>query len=996
MTSDNLTPTTKSTPSENPAGSTETSSSSSSTAKSNLDNDVSESGSISSSTSIDSTPITPPRSTTPLQLNYSDSTITPTEPQTPPPSHSRDGLNFLDGSGSSNDSSVNTSPFKLPQSILKNLTPTKARRSNSENHSHHHHHHHHHHELSKIRREGILKARRDKLIKKSKRIHEKLDQLKKINQSIQQNRIQRLTTDYHRAAERRHKYLQDIKRRASTGACIVNASLITNEKIMNDIEPTPSSSNSQTSTESTANNESKFQQYVHDKEVKEKSVHILKSKILTKYEHLSPGEIFDQFGKDKPMAKDITFILQHYGVPHTFDSCRLFFGAFIMEPEFNKCVGEHFRSNPMFNSNLPNQESRNYLKCFIWLLLYKFSHELIMDFEQLLINGDEGDSKAMFIKTWKSYCFVFKIFKQLDYQDLNKMIDSAINTVNTQLDLIGNDLMDQEDEAIEDSDDTDYYQAITNHKQNFLKEKKQLNSLYDQSKQDEFFNDEESQTFLLSLNHELQFNQSLTSSSDARRLHRKKFHIPHLKYLTSINWRHYWFKAYFSQLRNSNKTQSHISMKTGILKLSMTNSNSNLVNDFIDINDVYKSLHILKSDYSHRVNWSSRSELRDLVHSLSIDLYHYYCKTNNISILSQFHSLNSVAEGVSYIQYIKQSLLDIQRTIEKLNPRDYILKEYPQKCLDIIEHDPELALQDNMLIFSHHIQEFETLVSNILFNAYKINSFQILVESETYHIIEDCRNANVLYSKHFVNSPHLLFPRFYKFLKVFKNNNHLDLNNYLHILESTSYNFKKEVDSKALNYFQMIYFDVLVYTVGKWDNDVICEDELNLFYCDKMMSYRYEIKKFIKSNVLTYILSSFNVSDLNNCFNKILESSGKVYKRRVSKFDNKDGFDYEEIRLRAFLMSELNIAEVTVDSIIHVYKHSNHLESVFMSKFTTLLKDFTATPYSLKMNQALTSVFPWCKSVTSSLIMKIRELIVFFTNVYGQIFTWIYQDLGRP
>ncbi|KAK6205547.1 uncharacterized protein RJT21DRAFT_16656 [Scheffersomyces amazonensis] len=887
------------------------------------------------------------------EINESDHTITTEEESPHRPSTPNQNLDDVLMDGAS-DSSPNSSPsqFKLPDSILKNLTPLghlgKSHRRYSDER----------YDMIKKRRQSLLEFKRDKLLAKSKLITEKLRKLSETNISIRNDKLIKLHTDYSEAKDRRQKYLDRIKRRASHSNSIMeNFHLIQDQiksspSINTDIIITTTSvpsTSSVPSTVPTRTTEEQFDKYVHEKYIKEVSSKILNSGILDNFDQRKSKEVFTLFGKDSSYRNEIRSILYFYNIPQLSRSYRTFFYAFLMICEFKECVFKKMGYHPSFNTNLPNQETRNFIKNFIWLLLFKFANEVIADFKILLKTG----SNELLLKSWKSYTFVFKIFKGYDYQDLHKMINSAINTVNTQIDLVG------------DEDDDD--ESLADHRDNFVKEKNQLESLYDESL-DQFFGDEETQVFLSAIDHELRFDDGTFRNT----ISVKSFYLPKMKHLSKSQWRKFWFNYYL----NKGPSNSKILMRSGILKSNIETKN----NIFVSIDDVYKCLGLNRTN-QEKSDTIQVSELVNLVYSIFLDLCLFYNKSGKSISPSRlkFKVTKESQDKSNGYGLIQEHLLMINELISIVSPDDYIMHEHSKKCSDIFQQgtlDDETVRKQ----LTYNLREFESLVSSLLLNSYNVHSFENLVQIETSHLIYSSPYYNALNSKMFVSSPHMLFPKFYRFLKAFDHRNKLDLNNYLHILDST-YRCRLQVNPTSLGFFKHLYFDLVCH---EYAPQYLLPDELNVLYLEDLQGLNREIGNFIESNALVYVtygITSMNVSDR---FTEVVAYFTEENNENNENKDNKGD-------LRSFLIETLGISATDAFRVSSVMENTTQLRTVYYSKLLQGLKKD-----GQDLQQYFSTVFPWSKTQSLQLVTKIQRLVEYVVQVYGQIFSWIYDDLGRP
>ncbi|KAK6459179.1 uncharacterized protein RJT20DRAFT_13789 [Scheffersomyces xylosifermentans] len=862
------------------------------------------------------------------------------------------------------------SPFQPPPYILKNLTPvkkTKTKRDYSEHHN---------------RRAQYLSNKQELLKHRALKINQKINEVKAQRYQEVQSQIENLNNNLKMVNSRRQQYLRFVSERAGS---FLNKQLPRRKSLVSSRQlPLQPKRNTRLSTSKPLVLEKRFDstnlqvlQRMLKSALYDRNLKILNdSRFLHRFTLFNSDYSFAEgvrsLSRSSAIKNALVYILKYFDVPDPLMTSEPYSGflyAFILIADYHDCVNDG-SIHPGFNCNLENNEHENCLNNFIWLLVYKHANEMIDNFKQVL---KVGYATTAFLESWQNYAFLLAILKRRHFGNIKLILQQSIDLTAELIELLGDD------------------EAGVNRKSK-LELEKQLLEKYPSFRAQDIFESPESTNFLTTVNlelHQILGNPASTrsypriySTSRVVRYQNSWFSIPMVSSMRESEWRKYWFKKFsrgnHDRMFPESIRSGHVSTKTKYAKSR----------EMLDVEDILTEVKG-KSQESHIERCKSHLHMGLKMKTIYDELFQYY-KSYSETYLDNYDPDN--------IERILDSLFNedgkelskhyftlIDNLLEKPISGSSIVR-FPSNWRELLDNE------DKFEELADLIQEFEKSVANLWINECKIDSFEMFKRFENVVCLVKAPNFGKLKSSFFTNSPNLLFPKFYAFLKRLTNANMNDLVNMstLHACMETPRVYGNEHNESAKKYFSSIYSDLIT----RKDTHYFEENELNKVYLFDLLKIHRMVIKLVGGNTGLMLVSSF-YSTLT------IDNIAVIAKfQPIAAFNDIYEVASNPDRLLQTLQEKLpkwfgrSIQDLNFDSFkAYFLRNHDRIFSLLVQKFTTLCKMQADTVTS---QQILQGNFRFCQQHTEAIVHEISALTAYIYKVYGPLLNWIYKDLGSP
>lgn len=709
-----------------------------------------------------------------------------------------------------------------------------------------------------------------------------------------------------------------------------------------------------------------------------------------------------------------------------------------------------FNHHSGVNSNVSKNPLDNLLSNALPLLTFKMSQILIRTFTRFLNESSLHDiitpfsmERLKLAKVWRYYHFVFDCFKSNHLKNCLVINESAIDIVNRQLDIV--DLLSVESGLDED------IQGLHHQRKFLLNSRVNLNTTIVPEVTKDWTNiGMTSSEFIQSIQDitELvnnipsfpQVRADMSALNEATKSNRrsnqsfKKFEIG-LNSLDSMcfiippgisvfDWRKYWMDKLMkdklgSSVLHHGETQH--SELYGIPRKMSTGRISPMLDYQFEDNEDYEKLGILKV-YEKYENLHRIETFPELLHQVAANA--------NYVFLNIYDFIKNNTEFPSLLfEDNDDCLQDIMNDFESI-----------KTILDDYEESDNYATA--LKYFRLHLSNMRTLLSVGGFERFKVISrIEILMEELSQpdenadvsyyrnHIIDHiakvywdleiiifikwvnlCKLPSIRYMKFFeniykfvsskshriemgTNSPHLRFPKFYKFLE----------DNY-----DAGFSF---------NYLTMVRASLEVPTLSKNGPRLLASKRAFLFYKKVFINYIFsERKQSIKHNdfielyeadfasigdkLSRILLTSTIMNILVNCNNK----PGKPNYHQIGEFVYTNLKEWPPNALVAKVINEIygdntdqNWLQVYLTRQIGSTQSTNGIKLVLAKKFKQIFNEESNSAAFLSNRRSIiTSNFQFIIKHAVNLTNEINCLVELIYEVYNPLLNWIYRDIGEP
>lgn len=708
-----------------------------------------------------------------------------------------------------------------------------------------------------------------------------------------------------------------------------------------------------------------------------------------------------------------------------------------------------FNHHSGVNSNVSTNPLDNLLSNALPLLTFKISQLLIKTFTRFLNEASLEDIIAPFsmerlklAKAWRYYHFVFDCFKSNHLKNCLVINESAIDIANRQLDIV--DLLSVESGLDEDIE-------VLHHQRKFLLNSKvNLNTTIDLEvmkdwtnigmTSSEFIQSIQDITELVSiLPSSPQVRADISALNEATKSNRrinqsfKKFEIGFNSLdstsfiippgISVFDWRKYWMDKLMKDKVASSEphhSETQHSEMYGIPSKMSTGRISSMLDYQFEDNEDYEKLGILR----------------------------VYEKYENLHRIESFTELlHQVAANANYV------FLSIYDFIKNNTEFPLLLLEEDDDCLQDIMNDFEsikIILDDYeesdnystaLNYFRLHLSNMRTLLSVGGFERFKVISrIETLMEelaqphansdihyykkqidnvSRVYWDLEIiifikwvnlCKIPSIRYMKLFeniykfvsskshriemgTNSPHLRFPKFYKFIE---DNYDADFSfNYLTMVRASleiptlSRNSPRLLASKrAFLFFKKVFIN---YIFNERKQSIRHNDFIELFEAD-FVSIEEKLSRILLTSTIINILVNYN------------SKSGKPNYHQIGTFVYTNVNDWPPKTLVAKVIKEIygdstdqNWLQVYLTRQISSTQSTNGIRLVLSKKFKQIFdEDSNSAAYLSKRRSIITSNFHFITKHAVELTNEINYLVELIYEVYNPLLNWIYRDIGEP
>jgi hypothetical protein len=821
------------------------------------------------------------------------------------------------------------SNFQLPPFILKNLTPIKKKKGAS-------------HDQGNWRRDQQLESRINGLKERSALIETRLQNLRLQRTLLMNDRIRSVQKNHKSATSRRNEYLELVKARAKRFTTrrdpteMTKCGWVYQERIEEQSKGELLESATQASPQ------------FSNEEVVECLRKVRESRYLDRLEASSFREA--RILTCSPYNSNVKVILSHLMEYHP--TWSHFFYAFVMIADFKDSIGRNFK-HPGFNTNVENVKE-NYVNNFIWVLLYKCSKELIGEFRKVITTGELKGLE--FLKAWDDYFFMFKIFKQIHFNNLNKILVQAISIIQNQMELVDEDLQPQLKR---------------------LQCEKALLWTYNRPP----VQDQRTATFIENLEYRID-ELFLPQNFEAPKLWDRNvinygttfvydnvvFRMPALNYVLAMEWRVYWF----GKFRNLQTREAPKIMQTGHCR--------SLSRPKHDTNEFLKEMNYQdKNPFNSLYEQDEVDQMKNLGHILSklTENVLEYISAKSPKRLAESRRIDFIVSCLSK-ESNKDSwillLTDYLQELVSIFDGD-LVAQLPQKCLEGIY----LNNDQSQMILLENLQEIDAIVANWWLQKCGFADLESFQQFENVYVYINAKNFANLRPGIFTNSPALVFPKFHSSLTGFL------LKNYLNMVEG-SYSrpkiFNTTPDPKAFKFFNT-YFNNLVI---KGDFKL---NELNQLYINHLKKLHYKLKNIVEANTCVLLIKNY-YPNLNS--QTLFSSMYEMWNQIDEELDFKHNIDDELISLtiQASFHKFLNTPDI--QPFLKYYFSSRHqISTLTLKKVANLMTIEDENHF----NSYATSIFGSSAHI-KPLMDEASTLNKFIYNLYQPILNWIYIDLGKP
>lgn len=810
------------------------------------------------------------------------------------------------------------SNFQLPPYILKNLTPLKKKSGAK-------------HEQTHMRRDQQLESKINRLKERSVTIETKLQNLRLQRTLLMNDRIRNVRNSHMSAVSRRNAYLELVRSRAKRFTSRRDSETtwpIPEPKQVVIVPASPKQSN--------------------EEDVLDCLHKLRESRYLDKLEAASFREV--RILTVSAYNANIQTILSHLLGHHP--SWSHFFYAYMMLADFRDSIRKSFK-HPGFNTNVENVKE-NFFNNFIWVLLYKCSHRLISELRAVVATSDLNSDS--FMTAWDDYYFIFQIFKQIHFNNLSKILVQAISIVETQMELVDDDLQPQLKR---------------------LQCEKALLWTYNRPP----VQDQRTATFIEHLEYRVNeifepqtnklpklWDRNVINCGRTFGYDNVIFRIPTLNYVLSVRWREYWF----GKFRNSQQRDAPEVMQTGHFKTT-TNQPLYDVTDFLkfmefDTIQPYASLYE-QNEMEQRKNLSSfLSKLTDNVVE--------YTEAKSSRRIFDSRSLGFIVSCLNHETNQERWLFlltDYFVELETLLAGDLAAK-FAQNCLQGIY----LNNEQSQIMLLENLQELEMAMANWWLLKCGFVDHDTFRQFENVYVYINAKNFSNLRPAIFTNSPSLIFPKLYASLTGFA------LKNYLNMVEG-SYSKPQIFDSspnrQAFTFFNEHFTNIII-------KGNIYPNELNQLYINDLKRLHYKLKNVVEANTCVLLLK--NYYPYLNC-QTLFTRMYAMWNHIDEELDFAQNIDDELISLtiEERLLKYLAMPEI-LRFIKYYFRSRRQISSITVNKVAHLMTmDHTHfDEYACALFGSITHIKP--------LMLEITSLTTYIYQLYQPLLNWIYIDLGKP
>lgn len=503
-------------------------------------------------------------------------------------------------------------------------------------------------------------------------------------------------------------------------------------------------------------------------------------------------------------------------------------------------------THPSFNTNISNDKLLNFKQNFLWVLLYKYSHELVYTLKQFTNNPN---LKARFLEVMKTYLFIFRLFKKTNYDCLFQILSDATTILNTQLSYMPQnvDLLLQKERLQVQG--------------NLLRRHDTLPDL-----------DEPSQRLLQEISDgtdtfaayfkELQDSDYMYFDGVRAVYGMYEHQWPSLSTLTPMAWRRFWFEKNFeeySSLENDRLLGQgpRYAPSTWYSQRSSTggcpNPNVLVVKQSPDI-DVEDILKLTGESILKKYDDLTEKSLNGIVFQLYCDVVNWASKDPNVNM----HELSKVSD--LYLEKSKEQwpLSSVSDCIQRMmivfeltsNAR---LHSLAKSCLKLIGSG---GFKDE---FSQLERSFNNEYIKRCLSMNGGGSFSGFFRSENVYVFLGTERIDQVRFSWYTYSPSLLFPHFYEKLRKWPEWKPPPLDEIPSMIQGSLFKpqimWEERRNPNACQYFESFFKWLILYGDGE-------SDELNELYIHNMNECRRGLILNIHCCSLIMLFTSFGGRDI--------------------------------------------------------------------------------------------------------------------------------------
>ncbi|ODV77453.1 uncharacterized protein CANTADRAFT_23574 [Suhomyces tanzawaensis NRRL Y-17324] len=835
-------------------------------------------------------------------------------------------------------SSSSSGYLQLPPYILKNLTPVSPRRNKRKDTS---------------PRPRFSEQRRQKLLRRSQMIDQRIADIKKQRSALLQLRIRAMNSNYESANRRKLGYLAEVRKNAqkflrSNTSTSTHPSLgpVCAQKLSGYLKPKVSHSRLQ------------FLRQILS------LAHFYDSIWKVPYK----TAIYLMSSKEKYFLEYLTFMnIPHYeeNEVRTSKPFRPLLYAFLLINDFNSFLNDGY-GHPGFNSNIDNDPTERFYHNFICVLLYKFADELIHDFRRMI----DTQSSQIFNKTWKSYSFLFRIFRKFHFDNVNSILEQAIEIADKQAVIF-----------TEDSNLQDRKKRLINEK-HLLKSFKNKDELNDECL--DFLSSLRSNLEVVKAENRPQKHKRIINSAQTIIYGGLLYKIPEITNFLASKWRLYWFQYYLLQ----QKWPSPIHMKSGRTSISLSITQDQKL---LDVDQILESLgeppvclkYSICEEYTNRSYNHLICFLKDVIKDI-IAFIHNFCPTTiTTDIVDRYHQISN-ATVANHLQVLHSYFDWIITTLTGENRLD--LLGIPEECCIILAECDQLS----DFVFKQIVDKvinLEHVIHRRWFEKCSFDDFQHFQEFENIYTLINAKNFLSLRPTLLTNSPNFLFPEFYQWLRSFKKYNQLNISNYVPMIEA-SFSMPniilQEHKEEAFAYYKQLFVDLII--EGK-DSDFTAH-ELSGLFSNRLKSWNSHFTRIIEDNLMVLTVTTFY-----SCYGTVAYSHHLDPKGLKKALVNSKGDRWGAI-LRVIIEAlEPHSIDPRFNDLRNYCDRSHALVGKLLrQKLSQLFASYKTEGYYT----ILIGNFPhFARQVDRAISESLRDILYVY-RVYHPLLNWIHMDLGCP
>lgn len=735
-------------------------------------------------------------------------------------------------------------------------------------------------------------------------------------------------------------------------------------------------------------------------------------------------------------------------------SYKCFQLSFIIISDMKDSV--RFNHHSGVNSNVSNNPLDNLLSNALPLLTFKISQILISTFNKFLTSSSMDSilnpfsiERLELAKVWRYYHFVFDCFKANHLENCLVINESAIKVVSRQLDIVS-DVTSTSSETDMDED----IESIRNQRKFLLSSKVNLDNIQQLAPQHEVIKDWTNigmspNEFIQSIKDvtglitmlptipQVKADMSaLNESTNNRTINQNvkifefainskrdniNFFIP--PGISVYDWRKYWMdKLMRDKMGPEPITQSEL---YGIpSKMSTGRVNPSMFDDQFEDNEDYEKLGILKI-YDKYENLHRIEDFRELLlqldnnaNNLFLSIYDFIKSNDEYYLLlfeddesclqeikNDFESIKSVmnyyeeAENYSNVlNYFRLHLSNLKTILSlggferfKIISRiEELMNELsqPYDTADVNYYKRQLI--DNI---SKIYWDLEIIIFIKWVNFCKLPSLHYIKLFENIYKFISSKDHRIEMG---VNSPHLRFPNFYKFIE---NNYSTDFSfNYLTMVRASLEvpSFSKHspsllISRKAFAFFKKVFIN---YIFSEGQQSLRLNEIIELFESN-FKSIDSSLTKILLSSTIINILVNFDSSRNNRAnyhqigdlvYTKFNEWSLENLVTTILNLVYDHYGTTEKNWLRVYLLRQ-----------IESFHGHNPIKKILSKKFCQIFEtENNTSTYLNNRRLIITSNFQFISKHVIDLTNEINCLIELIYEVYNPLLNWIYRDIGEP